>query len=669
MTESEEGPVDWKKPLFLALAITFGLPLLAQKPPVLFETPMSPRNASYAISVKLDAATHALKGHETVRWRNITGQTATDAWFHLYLNAFANNQSLFMKESEGQHREFGFDYTSWGYCRVTAIAQVLPDGTEVPLKQIFPGPGRDRSVMRVELAAPVPPQGETAFEVTFEDQLPKVFARSGFAGTFNMVGQWFPKLGVFQGEKGWNCHPYHVNSEFFSDFGVYDVAVTVPKEYVVGATGIQWSESAAGKEKTLRFHAEDVHDFAWTASPDFLDESREWKGVRIRVLMQGGNRADMPRYFEAEKRALDWFEKKLWKYPYPQITIVDPAAGGEGAGGMEYPTLITAGTSPFLPKGLLLPEMVVVHEFGHNYWYGMSANNEFEEAWLDEGITSYYEMRILDDWFGPGRSFLKDFCGWHFGDSQTQKIQYMAIPDLAPIVLESWKFPGFGSYASMEYSKSALVLKTLEGILGREEMDRAMKVFFSRAKFTHPTTEEFIQILSETAGRDLAPLLKPLLYGTGTVDFRVARVKSTYSGKPKGFDLDQEPPKSYAGEEKKKGAPEKSKKADKESRSYDSVVVVQRKGDLVLPVEVLVTFDDGTDKREAWSGEGRIVTFTYKGPKVAKVTVDPDGKVPLDLQRLNNGWVLREDPLPARSLTTRWRVIFQSLPALLGLAL
>lgn len=663
--------MDWKKPLFLALAITFGPPLLAQKPPVLFETPMSPRNASYGISVKLDAAAHTIKGEETIRWKNLTRDTVADAWLHLYLNAFANNESLFMRESEGQHRQFDFDYKSWGYCRVTAIAQVLPDGTKAPLKQLFPGPGQDRTVMRVELADAVPPGGETSFEVAFEDQLPKVFARSGYAGTFNMVGQWFPKLGVYEEGKGWNCHPYHVNSEFFSDFGVYDVAVTVPKEYVVGATGVLWSEAGNGKDKTLRFHAEDVHDFAWTASPDFLDESQEWKGVRIRVLMQPGNRADMPRYFEAEKKSLEWFEKKLWKYPYSQITIVDPAAGGEGAGGMEYPTLFTAGTSPFLPKGILFPEMVVVHEFGHNYWYGMSASNEFEEAWLDEGITSYYEMRIMDDWFGPDRSFVNGFFGWHFGDGQVQKMQYIAFPDLTPIVLESWKYPNGASYAVTEYSKSALVLKTLEGILGRDKMDEAMKVFFSRVKFTHPTTQDFVQILSEVTGRDLGPLMKSLLNGTGTVDFKVARVKSTFSGKIKGYDLDQSPPKVYASEKKnaKTEKANKGEKGQKEKRSYDSVVVVQRKGELVLPVDVLVALDDGTEKRETWDGEGRYVTYTYQGAKVARVTVDPDGKVPLDLQRLNNGWVLQEDPLPARSLTTRWRVIFQSLPALLGLAL
>ena len=667
--------MNWKKPLLLALAITFGPPLLAQKPPVLFETPLSPRNANYEIRVKLDAPTHALKGEEVVRWKNLTQGTVADAWFHLYLNAFANSDSLFIRESEGQHRQFGFDYKTWGYCHVTAIAQVTADGIKVPLKQLFPGPGQDRTVMRVELAEPVPPGGEALFELTFNDQLPKVFARSGFAGTFNMVGQWFPKLGVYQEGKGWNCHPYHVNSEFFSDFGVYEVTVTLPKEYVIGATGIQWFEAKGGPDKTVRFHAEDVHDFAWTASPDFIDETQSWKGVRIRVLMQPGNRADMPRYFEAEKRALEWFEKKLWKYPYPQITIVDPAAGGEGAGGMEYPTLITAGTSPFLPKGVLFPEMVVVHEFGHNYWYGMSANNEFEEAWLDEGINSYYEVRIMDDWFGPDHSFLKDLGGWHFGDAQMQRIQYIAIPDLAPIVLESWKFPGFGSYASMEYSKSALVLKTIEGILGRDKMDEAMKVFFNRVKFTHPTTQDFIKILSEATGQDLGPLLKSLLYGTGTVDFKVARVKNTYSGKLKGFDLDQNPPKLYAGNEKekeKKAKADKTKeggKGEKEKRSYDSTVIVQRKGELVLPVEVLVTFEDGTQKREGWDGEGRYTTFTYKGPKVKSVVVDPESKVPLDLQRLNNGWVLQEDPAPARSLATRWRVIFQTLTALLGLVL
>ncbi len=625
----------------------------ASSPPVLFDPPMSPRNANYAMEVSLDAANHLLKGHERIRWRNITDTATSDAWFHLYLNAFANNESEFFKESGGRLRGDSADRTHWGYCRVTSLAAVRQDGTLAPLKQLFPL--SDKTVMRVELPFPVPPGGELLLDLFFEDQLPKVFARAGYAGNFNMAGQWFPKLGVFQGANGWNCHVYHANSEFFSDFGVYDVALTVPENFVVGSTGVQWGteEKSAGR-KTVHLHAEDVHDFAWTASPDFIEENSTWEGVRIRILMQPGNRDSIKRYAAATKKALELFAKWIWKYPYQQITVVDPPANGMGAAGMEYPTLITAGASPFLPGSVLVPEMTVVHEFGHQYWYGMEANNEFEEAWLDEGINSYYETRIMDDWFGPQNSIFNGLFGLHMGDVAMQRVQYISIPDMDPVVLPAWKYFSNGSYAVMSYSKPVMMLKTLENILGREKMDAVMRAFFMKVKFTHPDTDDFVKIVSEAAGRDLSPILQPLLHGTGTVDFKVAGVRNTPQETASGFDLSKDPPVPFGKEKDRKS---------KEKTRYEAKVTVQRKGELILPVEVLVTFDDKTAKLETWSGEGRYITFIYP-KKVTSVVVDPGGKVPLDMDRLNNGWQANDDSAPASVTALRFNGCFETLYAL-----
>ncbi len=640
--------------LFVVTLVSWAADPLASTPPVLFNPPMSQRNANYAIEVSLDAAAHTLNGHERIVWRNITTAPASDAWFHLYLNAFANNQSDFFKESGGRLRGDTSDRKHWGFCRVTSLALLNPDGTKVPLKQLFPG--LDMTVMRAELPSPVPPGGQITLDVSFEDMLPKVFARAGYAGNFVMAGQWFPKLGVFQGTKGWNCHAYHANSEFFSDFGVYDVAVTVPRNYVVGSTGVEWGdENISGANKTVHLHAEDVHDFAWTASPDFVEQDGSWEGVRIRILMQPGNRDSIPRYMAAIKEALGLFAKWIWKYPYQQITIVDPPANGMGAAGMEYPTLITGGASPFMPRSVLMPEMVVVHEFGHQYWYGMEANNEFEEAWLDEGINSYYETRIMDAWFGPDRSILNGFCGLHMGDVAMQRVQYFSIPDMDPVVLPAWKYFSNGSYSVMSYSKPVMVLKTLENILGTEKMDEVMRAFFMKVKFTHPATGDFVRITSEAAGRDLSPILGPLLYGTGTIDFKVAGVRNRPVERPAGFDLTKARPELFSKEKQ-------PKKAGTDG-AYEADVTIQRKGEVVLPVEILVTFSDKTTKLETWNGEERYVTFKYP-KKVTEVVIDPKGKVPLDLSRLNNGWQAKEDGAPASALALRFSSFFEALYAM-----
>lgn len=665
--------------VILGVALVFGTGLqAAETPPVIFASPLSPRNANYEISVELDPVQHSLKGKEIIHWRNLTQDTVSDLEFHLYLNAFANNESVFMKESGGRHRSFSFDDKGWGYCRVTALTQV--DGaSQTPLQLSYPGP--DRTVMRAKLAQAVSPGGEIELSVTFEDKLPKVFARAGYAGQFHMAGQWFPKLGVYEQGKGWNCHTYHLNSEFYSDFGVYDVAVTLPENFILGATGVAWRETKSGGKKTISLHAEDVHDFAFCAAPHFLVQEETWEGVKIRILMQPGNKASLPRYSAAVRKALEYNAKWLWKYPYPQVTVVDPPRTGEGAGGMEYPMLFTGMASPFIGESFRLPEMVVVHEFGHEYWYGMSASNEFEEAWLDEGINSYYEVRIMDAWLGADRSIMDGFLGFRMGDVAQQRIQYLSVPDMDPVVQPSWEYGGFGTYAAMSYSKPAMALKVLEGVLGTEEMDRVMRAFFEQVRFTHPTTQDFLRITSEAAGRDLRPILEPMLFGTGTVDFKVAEVRNTPKEDAKGYDFSADPPKLIEKPKEKKGekpdaagakkgggdgAKPKAKEKGDKKKKYDSTVTVQRKGDLQLPVEVEVSFSDGTKKMEKWDGSGRHYKWTYVGPKVTQVIVDPAGKVPIDLDRLNNGWVSKQSGTAAASLAGRMRTGFQLFFSLLG---
>lgn len=628
-------------------------------PPTLFSPPMSKRIVHYKIRVKLQPESHRLKGDEVIHWKNTTAETVSEARFHLYMNAFANDQSVFMKESSGHHRSFTFKKKNWGYCRVGSIAQVTGDGVSLPLEQVFQG--EDRTVMAVKLAEPVEPGGETIFSVSFEDQLPKIFARTGYAGDFVMAGQWFPKLGVYQEGKGWNCHTFHLNSEFFADFGVYDVSITVPKSWVVGATGILWRESAGKKDNRFDYHAEDVHDFAWTASPRFLDLRDEWENVKIRVLMQPENSRLAPRYFAAVKTALSWFKLHLMKYPYSEITIVDAPYNGLGAGGMEYPTLITAMASPFIPKSFLIPEITVVHEFGHQYWYGMSANNEFEEAWLDEGINSYCEKRIMDEWYGAHNSVFNGFMGIHLGDGEVQRMGYLRIPDADPMKRDSWKYISNGSYSDISYDKSALVLTTLENLIGRKEMDALMKGFFNSVKFTHTTTSDFINYFCSTVGEKYRPLLEKLIYGTGTVDFSVMSVRNKPAGLPEGYDLKVNPPKPYPDAGKGK----KNRKSD----AYDSTVKVMRRGTLVLPVDIRIGFKDGKIVLEHWNSRDKFVIFRYSGAKVVKVEIDPDGRVPLDLDRSNNGWIDEADKLPTRSLATRFRLVEQALFQALALLL
>ncbi|PYV19312.1 MAG: hypothetical protein DMG21_02015 [Acidobacteria bacterium] len=204
----------------------------------------------------------------------------------------------------------------------------------------------------------------------------------------------------------WNCHQFHSTSEFFADFGTYLVKVTVPQSYILGATGDTVStETNSDGTKTVAFQGVDIHDFSWTASPDFQLIEDSWQGsagaVKIRLLMSPGHLRQAGRYLQSVKGTLAMFDRWYGPYPYDRITVVDLPNGAGNAGGMEYPTLITGGTTWWEPRGIRGVELVTEHEFGHQYWYGMVGSNEFEESWLDEGFNTYSTGKVMDVAYGP----------------------------------------------------------------------------------------------------------------------------------------------------------------------------------------------------------------------------------------------------------------------------
>ena len=228
-----------------------------------------------AMTVDLEATLDPLKGEirgrETVVWTNTTDAPAAFIPFHLYMNAFSGPDTVFMKESGGRHRMFGVDLTdseSFGGIDVTKITVNGKDRTGAfhPLTKLkdparfglywpdevttFKGP--DDSVGVLEMDTPVPPGGTVEIRVTFITRMPKIFARTGHYKTFTMAGQWFPKIAVFQGAKGWNCHLFHADSEFFSDFADYTLMVDVPEAYTVGATGARTGVDPLGQEAARR---------------------------------------------------------------------------------------------------------------------------------------------------------------------------------------------------------------------------------------------------------------------------------------------------------------------------------------------------------------------------------------------------------------------------------
>jgi aminopeptidase N len=288
------------------------------------------------------------------------------------------------------------------------------------------------------------------------------------------------------------------------------------------------------------------------------------------------------------------------------------------------------------------PELVVEHEFGHQYWYGMVATNEFEDAWMDEGINSYTEVKVLDSMLGKNTSVL-NIAGATTSERETQRLGYIGVADLDPMAKNAYDYYNSNSYGGVTYGKTASVLLTLESIIGEDTMQKAMHVYFMKYRFTHPTKEDFLKTIEEVSGRNLRWYFDQAVYGTPVMDYKVLRIDSL-------------PMNWY--EEKKKGADK-----DDKNTVYRSYVWLQRKEDFVMPVEVEIKFDNGETIREHWDGVSR---WTRVGPyekkaKIASAEIDPDHKIHIDRNDFNNSYTAEANGKPARKVANYWLFMEQWL--------
>jgi hypothetical protein len=588
-----------------------------------------PDVASYAIDVSLDAGAKRLNAHQRVTYVNTTAEPIPDLVFHLYLNAFRSPDSLFMQEGGASHRGYAWDPEHAGWIEVTDLR--LADGTPLALEAM-----EDGTLARAELPVPLAP-GETAqIELDFQAQLPHVFARTGYVGDFFMVGQWFPKLGVWE-DGAWNAYPFHANAEFYADFGTYDVAITLPSGYVTGATGVPISEVDNGDgTQTLVYRAAGVIDFAWTASPNFRQASRRVDGgqgvpgqsIDVLYLYLPEHEWMVARALDAAEAAVSHYSRWYGPYPYARLTVVDVPDEGEGAGGMEYPMLVTAGPMSTLGvKGSLSRgadrslEMIVTHEIGHQWWQSVVAFDEAQEPWLDEGFTEYSSMRLMAEVYGADRSAF-DSPVFHLSNLDMRRIEYLSNPRV-PMYGRAWEID-MVSYVVAAYSKPALSLLTLERTLGSDAMLDLMSTFYQRYRFAHPTTEDFCSVAQEVTGQDLAWFFDGLVYGDDVVNYTVT------------------------------GLGEHS-------------VTVERQGALRIPTEVLVTFADGSTVLQPWDATETRVTFPYpQRPPVRRAEVDPGRKVVVDLQWADNGLSRRLEVSAWLAVVTRLVYYVQNLLLALG---
>lgn len=628
-------------------------------------TPLSERVVDYEIDVRLDAATRVLTGKEALTWRNRSAEPQATLWFHLYWNAFRNDRSTFLKEAhQSGSRDVGEDVPNvkkedWAYSDVKAIA--VRGGADLLSTLKFEHPdddnAEDRTVFTVTLPQPVPPGGSVTLDIQWEARVPKAVERTGHMKGFFLLGQWFPKIGVLElpGERGatrprWNCHQYHSTSEFYADFGTYDVRLTLPKAMKVGATGVQVEQrDNPDGTATTRFHQDDVHDFAWTAWEKFVVIEDVFRSpglpeVKLTILANPLHPRAHGQLVEATKSALEHYGRWWYPFPYAHFTVVDVPAEALVAAGMEYPTFITTFSrqTPIEPKDHFMWD-VLVHELGHNYWYGIMASNEFEESWLDEGINTYGTTKVILAEGIPSRfgavlpGLVRPLLSNVFSMEWTPREEIRSLPRQrwsSPVVQAAWKFRDYGDYGMASYRRPQASLFALEQMLGEETMAKVMRTYVDRWKFRHPGSQDFFAVANEVSGQDLTWFWDAFFRGTAGLDYAVT-----------GVACQGEDPAHKAGvHEDEKGVRTiydmKERDVPPEEELQRCEVAVERRAEVRVPVDVKVTFEDGTTQVERWDGQAVWQRWTYerkgKGGKVKQAEIETRGVLALDASPVNN---------------------------------
>lgn len=667
------------------------------------EPTLSDRVVRYEIAATLDPKQHTVTGKEKLTWRNRSDLPVRSIYLHLYLNAFEGPGSTFYTERRNLGLSFRQDLPlkdgQWGHIELTRVEQA---GVAVPLSFVHPddGPSTDHTVVRLDLPSPVPPGGSTTLDLDFQDQLPRVIARTGFFGSFHMVAQWFPKIGVLElpGERGataprWNVHEFHLHSEFYADWGEYDVRITVPRGFQVASAG---QEQGPPVEKdaqvTHHFVQGDIHDFSWMAVDNYEPPLQAvYRGpgspeVAVQVFYPAEYKSSAERALPATLAALKFFSEKLGPYPYKTSTCIIPPFNASEAGGMEYQTLFTSIALPSVEPDSVYAttlDMVTVHEFGHGYFYGLLASNEFEEPFLDEGLNDFFDLRLMAQ---GGRPL----------PISTPRLQLLGIdPRAEPWVLEraqtsrdlhpadpigqnAWDRLSSQSYGQV-YARTATILHDLEAQLGTPAIERAFKLYYQRWHFRHPSAADLREALAEGTGarERVEQVFRQYVYGADSVDDRVESLSSeeelplaggTYQN---GKWIEVTEPEVKAQIEAKRAEWKRTHPGATAETSatppfpFRTTVTVRRDG-AAVPQTLLVRFADGSTETTSWNADERWHRFVFQRPvRAVSAELDPERRIYLDSNKLNDGRLREPDGRASRRYASDVATAVETLYALL----
>lgn len=484
----------------------------------------------YNIDVALNDQEKSLKGFETIVYKNNSPSTLNFIWFHIWPNAYKNeNTALFQQLKNDTARAEKLEKYTHG----SIEGLNFKVNGKVAATEAHPNP-QYIDVIKVKLASPLKSGDSVTISTDFKVKLPSYFSRSGFADGEFMICQWYPKPAVFD-KNGWHEFPYLDMGEFYSDYASFNVNITVPASYVVGATGVLQNadelaayksvgaKNVANREakpvlytpksktgvKKLNYKINNVPDFAWFADKDFViqyDTLKLESGRVIDAFTYYHNKDSTLWNYSVDyaKDAVKRYSKWIGEYEYPVVQVVE-GPKNNSSGGMEYPT-ITLITSPDAKKESL--DAVIAHEVGHNWFMSMLGSNERQHAWQDEGLNTYFQFRYEAEKYRSNSIFgdaipievqalpVKDFLAAIYG-------ALSGIPMKSAIDIPSDKFTTSDEYSTASYLKTALWLYVLEDGVGREKMDNAFKLYFNKWKGKHPQPGDLKAAFEESLGINL----------------------------------------------------------------------------------------------------------------------------------------------------------------------
>jgi hypothetical protein len=602
------------------------------------------QEVAYDMDLHLAADRHRLTGMQRLVYTNNSPDTLWQAYYHLYFNAF---QPTSMMAERNRHlpdpdprvvpRIYELGPEEIGFYEIHALTQ---DGEPVPFDV-------DDTVMEVDVR-PIPPGTSTTFEMTFSAQVPLQTRRSGRdnrEGIDYTMTQWYPKMAAYDGI-GWHADPY-VGREFYAPFGTFDVRLTLPAEYVVGATGVLQNPDAVGHgydrpadagptlsspaldadSLTWHFRAENVHDFAWTADPDYVHVQRlvtdvpgRDEPVRLHFLFQPDVAEAWTALPEQTAELLRYFSARFGPYAYPQFTV---AQGGDG--GMEYP-MLTAITGRRSPRSVF---GVTAHEFAHMWFYGMVATNENDFAWMDEGFTSFASREgsvhvLRGDTTGP--------VSHAYARERIAALQLLGLYE-RPNKPADWYDTNL-AYGAASYSAGNALADLLGYVMGDAVRDAFLREYVARFTFGHPYPADVMSVAQDVSGLHLDWLFEQFLAGAARYDYGASDIASEAS-----------------------------------ARGVRSTVTLRRHEPGVLPVDVWLRYDDGTEEvvtiplsvmeghkpvpaewtvAEPWAWTAPTYDLVVERPsRVVEAVVDPDRRM-LDLDPSNNRVVRGAPDVPRR---------------------